>query len=249
MSLFAFGGILTDLSGDKRAEYVQEMFSRIAARYDLMNRLMTAGQDVHWRKWVIEKAHIPHNGKLLDLGAGTGDLAREALCQHPESLAIAADFTLEMMRTGRSRFPDNSEELYWSAADATQLPFPDQSFDAVVSGFLLRNVVDLPRCLQEQYRVLKPGGFMVSLDTTPPPQNLLTPFMQFHLHVVIPALGRLLTGQQDAYHYLPDSTEGFLKAEQLAVRMAAAGFEQVRFQRLMLGAIAIHWGCKPEGGL
>ncbi len=241
------GGILTSLSGEKKAEYVQEMFTRIATRYDVMNRLMTAGQDVRWRKWVIKNARVPENGRILDLGAGTGDLAREALRQHPDSLVIAADFTLEMMRTGRARALDDNGGLVWSAADATQLPFPDESFDAVVSGFLLRNLVDLPGSLLEQFRVLKPGGRIVTLDTTPPPQNFLTPFMQFHLHTIIPALGRLFTGQQDAYHYLPDSTEGFLKPEQLTVRMATAGFEQVRFQRLMLGAIAIHWGRKPDG--
>lgn len=237
---------MTSLRSEKRSEYVQEMFSRIATRYDFMNRLMTAGQDVRWRNWVVKNAWVPANGKILDLGAGTGDLAREALRQHPDSLVIAADFTLEMMRTGRARSQDDNGGLVWSAADATQLPFPDQSFDAVISGFLLRNVVDLPGSLLEQFRVLKPGGRIVALDTTPPPQNLLAPFMQFHLHTIIPALGRLLTGQQDAYHYLPDSTEGFLKPEQLTVRMATAGFEQVRFQRLMLGAIAIHWGRKPE---
>lgn len=237
---------MTSLRSEKRSEYVQEMFSRIATRYDVMNRLMTAGQDVRWRNWVVKNAWVPENGKILDLGAGTGDLAREALRQHPDSLVIAADFTLEMMRTGRARSQDTNGGLVWSAADATQLPFQDQSFDAVISGFLLRNVVDLPGSLLEQFRVLKPGGRIVALDTTPPPQNLLTPFMQFHLHTIIPALGRLLTGQQDAYHYLPDSTEDFLKPEQLTVRMAAAGFEQVRFQRLMLGAIAIHWGRKPE---
>lgn len=224
------------------------MFTQIASRYDLMNRLMTAGQDVLWRKWVIERTHLPEQGKLLDLGAGTGDLSREALHQHPGCLALAADFTVEMMRIGKTRSPSDEGDLYWAAADATRLPFPDQSFDAVVSGFLLRNVIDLPACLQEQYRVLKPGGRIVCLDTTPPPANLLTPFMQFYLHNVIPALGKFLTGQQEAYHYLPDSTESFLKPEQLALRLSAVGFEQVKFQSLMFGAIAIHWGKKADGG-
>jgi demethylmenaquinone methyltransferase/2-methoxy-6-polyprenyl-1,4-benzoquinol methylase len=242
---FPTGGILTNLNGSRKAKYVQEMFSRIASRYDLMNRLMTAGQDIRWRKWVIEKAQIPPDGHILDLGAGTGDLAREALRQAPACQVFAADFTLEMMRVGKASHLSDDKSLHWTTADAAQLPFPDQSFDAVVSGFLLRNVVDLLLCLQEQFRVLKPGGRIVSLDTTPPPQNLLNPFMQFHLHTVIPTLGKALTGQQDAYHYLPNSTEGFLRPEQLTMRMSKVGFEHVRYQRLMFGAIAIHWGEKP----
>ena len=237
---------MANLSGDKRAAYVQEMFTRIAFRYDLMNRIMTAGQDVYWRRWVIEKTELPKNGKLLDLGAGTGDLAREALHQHPESFSLASDFTLEMMRVGKAREQDQPGTLSWAAADATRLPFPDQTFDAVVSGFLLRNVTDLPGSLREQFRVLKPGGRIVSLDTTPPPNNLLTPFMKFHLHTVIPALGKLITGQAEAYHYLPDSTESFLQPEQLVSRMLGAGFKQVKYQRLMFGAIAIHWARKPD---
>ena len=92
---------MSNLTGAKRAQYVQEMFTHIAHRYDLMNRIMTAGQDVRWRKWVIELRQLPKNGKLLDLGAGTGDLAREGLRQYPGAFALAADFTLEMMRVGK----------------------------------------------------------------------------------------------------------------------------------------------------
>ncbi len=236
---------MTDHSSNTKEEYVRGMFSRIASRYDLMNRLMTAGQDIYWRKQVIKKAKLPKGGKLLDLGAGTGDLAREAYQQNPSNLVVAADFTLEMMRVGKNRSPNENEVLHWAAADATYLPFPTGSFDAVVSGFLLRNVNDIDLCLQEHYRVIKPGGRIVSLDTTPPPQNFLHPFSQFYLLTVIPALGKILTGQQDAYHYLPESTQSFLHPEQLALRMSGAGFERIGYQRLMFGAIAIHWGEKP----
>ena len=225
----------------ERARSVQAMFQRVAPRYDLMNRLMTGGQDVAWRKLVIKLAQIPPGGRLLDLGAGTGDLTREALRQQPDCDPVAADFTLNMMLVGK-RQPGLA--LKWSAADALNLPFPDESFDGLVSGFLLRNVVDLPRALREQYRVLKPGRRMVALDTTRPKPSLLSPFIRFHMRRVIPFLGGLLTGQRDAYVYLPSTSEAFLSAEELQEHIREAGFREVGFHRLMFGTVAIHWAVK-----
>lgn len=234
---------MAHLTGNNRAQYVQGMFTRIAWRYDLMNRLMTFGQDYFWRREVIRRAALPSQGaRLLDLGAGTGDLGRQALRRCPAALAVEADFTLEMMRAGRAR--SRSHALHWSAADALNLPFPAGSFDAVVSGFLLRNVVDLPRALAEQYRILKPGGRIVCLDTTQPQKNIFTPLVRFHMRRVIPWLGRLISGQEDAYEYLPTSSEAFLSAESLAQHMQSAGFQQVAFRRLNFGTVAIHWGTK-----
>ncbi|HMB23430.1 MAG: ubiquinone/menaquinone biosynthesis methyltransferase [Chloroflexota bacterium] len=230
---------MTHLTGPERAMYVQTMFTRIARRYDLMNRLMTGGQDVRWRRKVIEHAQLKKNARLLDVGTGTGDLAREALSQCPQAKVIAADFTLKMMRTGRSK-----GTLNFASADALYLPFTDLLFDAVVSGFFMRNVIDLQESLDEQYRVLKKGGRIIILDTTRPKTNILSPFIWLHMHVVIPFLGRLLTGAKEAYHYLPDTTEAFVTAEELAARMAAAGFKQIGYERLMFGTIAIHWGEK-----
>lgn len=237
---------MANLTGPERAKYVQGMFARIAHRYDLMNRIMTAGQDVLWREAVIRRAGLPPQGWLLDLGAGTGDLAWEARDQNPDCRAVAADFTLQMMQYGRSR--GESKRLDWVGADALMLPFPGESFDAVVSGFLLRNVIDIEQVLHEQHRVLKPGGSIVALDTTRPPNNLFSPLINFHLHVIIPTLGQLLTGERGAYTYLPESTENFLGAENLAARMVAAGFQEVGFRRLMFATIAIHWGRRARNG-
>jgi demethylmenaquinone methyltransferase/2-methoxy-6-polyprenyl-1,4-benzoquinol methylase len=228
------------------------MFTRIAPHYDLMNRLMTFGQDAVWRKEVVRRANLPRNGGcLLDLGAGTGDLGFEAFRQVPTTFPIEADFTLEMLRVGQERItsqlPDYSITQFpisWSAADALNLPFPDNTFNAVVSGFLMRNVIDLPRALCEQHRVLKTGGRIVILDTTQPRKSLLTPFIRFHMHTIIPLLGRWISRQDDAYEYLPDSSEAFLPAEALAAQMVTAGFQKIAFRRLNFGTIAIHWGEK-----
>lgn len=230
------------LNGEERSSYVQNMFSNISNNYDFMNRIMTVGQDMRWRREVIRRAGLNSSSCLLDLGTGTGDLARLAAQKYPWLQISAADFTLEMMKIGKSRADSNTG---WLAADALQLPFKDNTFDAIVSGFLLRNLADIDQSLSDQYRVLIPGGRIVTLDTTPPPANILRPFIRFYFHKIIPILGSLIIHQPEAYHYLPDSTEHFLQPEKLADRFRSAGFAQVGFRRLMFGTVAIHWGEKP----
>lgn len=231
---------MTKLTGKDRSAYVQDLFTRIAGKYDLMNRLMTFGQDVGWRDEVLERARFAKGERLLDLGAGTGDLARAAQARIGSEGVVAADFTYEMMRAGRQP----TDGFVWANADALAVPFAGNAFDAVVSGYLMRNVIDRDQALREQWRVLKKGGRVVILDTTRPKRNLLSPFIWLHLHVVIPLLGTLLSGHSDAYTYLPNSTEEFLSAEELAEKMRGAGFDAVGYRRFMFGTMAIHWGRK-----
>lgn len=231
------------LSGQARANAVRDIFTRIAPRYDLMNKIMTGGFDRSWRRFVIQKAAIPKAGKLLDIATGTGDIAFEALAQVEGVTAVGADFVPMMMLVGQERPGGN--RVRWSAADALNLPFASNGFDAVTHGFLLRNVIDIPRALAEQWRVIKPGGHMVCLDTTPPPPNLLRPFLVFYLTRIIPMVGTLLTGQTDAYTYLPKSTVGFKTPDELAALMRSAGFVDVQYKRFMFNTIAVHWGSKP----
>lgn len=234
---------MSQLQGKERADYVQAMFARIAGRYDLMNRVMTFGQDLRWRKYVIQKAQLPPDGRLLDIATGTGDIAFEGLRQHPGIQAVGGDFTIEMMQVGK-RYPQR-RTLQWVGADTLALPFPDNTFDAVTSGFLMRNVVDLPGALHEQKRVTRPGGRVVILESSPPPRNLLRPFIRLHLNLVIPTLGKLLTGEADAYRYLPDTTQRFQSPGALAVSMRDAGLQNVDYRLFMFGTIAVHVGQKP----
>ena len=236
---------MAQLSGDERSEYVQAMFDRIAGRYDLINRLISGGQDLKWRRFVVAMAALPPNGSLLDIAAGTGDIAFEALKRAPGSRVVGADFALQMMQVGRRRKPFG-RQVAWAGADALRLPFADGRFDAVVSGYLMRNVVDIGQALDEQRRVLKPGGRIVILDTSPPPENPLKPLITLHLRYGIPLIGRVIGGKEasDAYRYLPESTASFKTPLELARLVEAAGFEDVRFKSLMFGTMAVHWAVK-----
>jgi demethylmenaquinone methyltransferase/2-methoxy-6-polyprenyl-1,4-benzoquinol methylase len=222
---------------------VRAMFDRIAGRYQLMNALMTFGRDRAWRRAVVLAAALPAGGRLLDLASGTGDIALEALRLDPGARVTAADFSLEMMRVGRRR-PDGGR-IAWCAADALALPFADACFDAVTSGYLLRNVADRLGAFREQARVVRPGGRVVCLDTSPPPATPLRPFVLLYLRRIVPLLGRLIAGERSAYAYLSASTEGFKTPAELAAIMREAGLVDVSFRRFMAGTIAVHVGTRP----
>lgn len=225
---------------DQKAGYVNRMFAQIAPRYDLMNRLMTGGQDVRWREELVKLCELPPHGRLLDVGTGTGDIAYEALRQHPSITALGCDFTFEMMSFGKGK--PTGRLVRFVQGDALRLPFADGYFDAVTSGFLLRNVVDIDAALREQKRVTRPGGKVICLETTPPTQTLLGPFVRFHMFRIIPFLGNLLSPQGSAYQYLPQSTTVFPEPDLLAHKMERAGLKNVYFAKRMFGTVAIHVG-------
>lgn len=218
------------------------MFTRIARRYDLVNRWMTWGQDLRWRREVLNLTTLPVGGRLLDVGTGTGDLVLKAWQQDKSLLAVGADFTPAMMHQGRLR--PGGDSIQWVSSDALDLPFMEGSFDAVVSAYLLRNVVDVERSLTEQYRVLKHGCPVVCLDTTPPPGDFWHFPVRLYLRHIVPLIGKLIAGDIQAYEYLPQSTERFIGVEALASCMLRVGFRDVQFRRFMGGAMAIHWGVK-----
>lgn len=230
-------------SASQKRQYVHAIFARIAGRYDLMNRLMTGGQDVRWRRLLVSQAALPPGGRFLDVATGTGDVAFEALRQQPElALAAGADFSLPMMHVGHGRA--GGQRVRWAAADTLCLPFPGDSFDAVASAFLMRNVVDVPAALAEQRRVTRPGGRVLVLDVPRPPDTLWGEMFRFYFYQVVPRLGGLISGQPDAYHYLPRSADSFLRPKQLAALMESAGLRQVSYRMLMLGTVALHVGVK-----
>jgi len=229
---------MTHLTGDERTHFVRKMFSRISKTYDLMNRLMTFGQDLKWRREAVKLLNSENIRLVLDLGAGTGDMTQEILQQSPATYVIGVDLTPEMLKYARNR--KGCENANWVIADVHHLPFLANTFSATISGFLLRNLSNPDPVLVEQHRVLQDNAIIVCLETSPIRQGLLGPMIRFYIHRVIPMLGNLLSKDPEAYAYLALSTSEFIPAEELAHKMAIIGFQEVRYLRRMFGTIAIH---------
>jgi demethylmenaquinone methyltransferase/2-methoxy-6-polyprenyl-1,4-benzoquinol methylase len=223
-----------------KPRYVAAMFGRIAPRYDLMNTLMTGGQDGRWRRIVAASLALDGSAQaaVLDVGTGTGKLAEAIRQVWPRGRVIGVDFTLPMLREARG-------DSLFAGADALKLPFADGQFDAVVSAFVIRNLADVPAGIAEQARVLKPGGRLVALETTPGPPNLLRPLFRLYFRRLVPLLGQLIAGDASAYTYLPESTLAFLEPDRLAAVLRESGLTDVQVRRLALGSVAVTVGQKP----
>jgi demethylmenaquinone methyltransferase/2-methoxy-6-polyprenyl-1,4-benzoquinol methylase len=242
---------MSELARSPHGASLREMFSQIAPRYDLMNRLMSAGQDLRWRRLAVEAAELQPGDRLLDVAAGTGDVVFIAQALVPDLHVVAADFSLEMMRAGRGRTDsvrrgaNGARPAGWTRADTYALPFSSAAFDAVTSAFLLRNLTQPLAGLREQVRVLRPGGRLVMLDATPPPDNWLRPAIHLYLSRFVPLLGGLVAGQPEAYRYLPSSIANFLRPERIGCLLEKAGLEHVYHRSFMMGTAAMAVGIKP----
>lgn len=231
----------------KRA-YVREMFARIAPRYDLLNRLMTFGMDAGWRaraaRLAVGQTASPF---VLDLATGTGDFAMTIRDLAPAARVVGLDLVYEMLAYAQSKNAARRElrsgALPLLAGDALDLPFPANTFDAVTSAFMLRNVVSLDRAFAEMARVLKPGGRAVALEITQPRLPLWSALYKFYFYRLVPVLGGAISDRA-AYRYLPDSAARFVNAEELARVMRGAGLLDVKYELLNLGTVAVHAGTK-----
>jgi len=211
------------------------MFDRIAGVYDLMNSVMTVGMHQRWRERAVELARVAPGSRALDVATGTGDLAvalREAGAE-----VVGCDFSEEMLERARRKEP--AARFEW--ADALNLPYEDDSFDAATVGFGARNFSDLSRGLREMARVVRPGGRVVVLEITEPQKPPLSTFFALWFDRLVPALGRL-AGDEAAYSYLPSSVKRFPGPEALAGELAAAGLDEIRWVLTAGGIIAIHAG-------
>lgn len=229
---------------EEKAAYVREMFDDIAPRYDLLNSVLSAGIHKGWRGFATRCACLEPGDSVLDVCSGTGEWTpslRRAV--GPDGLVMAADFSLPMLRFGDRRFSrETAQEVQ---ADASVLPFADESFNAVTIGFGIRNVADRDKGFREMARVLKPGGRVVCLEFSQPPAGLFRTGYELHARHVMPRIGGAISGRPDAYAYLPASVARFDSREELAERMRGAGLAPVRFVNLTFGLVCVHVGVKP----
>ena len=215
------------------------MFDRIAARYDFLNRVLSFGTDIGWRKRALARAGIQRGHDVLDVGAGTGDLSFAAAAQGAQVVAI--DLSAGMLAVlARRATADQRTRIQPLVGNAQDLPLPDASIDRIITGFTVRNVHDLARALAEFRRVLRPGGRAVILELSHPPSAVFARVYSFYFDRVAPAAAALLGGDRDAYRYLPRSLRPFPGAERLAEMLREAGFQRVTFERLTFGIAAIH---------
>ena len=225
--------------------YVQRIFSEIAPRYDLLNRLLSLGIDRSWRTLALQRLGWDRapNGAYLDLCAGTLDVGAELSKKRGfAGRILGADFAEPMLRAGVGKAPVTV--LAPVVADALALPVADNTFDGAIVAFGIRNVADLGAGLREVHRALKPGARFVILEFSTPRVPLVRAGYLFYFHNILPLIGRIISGHKTAYTYLPRSVANFPETGVLAAAMTAAGFRDVAWESLTFGIAAVHVGTK-----
>lgn len=236
-----------DTQETERIETIQRIFNRITPHYDLMNRLLSARQDVFWRRKTVR--HFPENSKrAIDIATGTGDVALEAVRQYPEISVVGLDFVPRMLQFAvvKTKKCHAEDQIKYLAGDALHLPFQDNYFDAATISFGLRNIPDCLSALSEMQRVIRPGGKVLVLEMTFPKNIGMHRFFSWYLNNIIPLLGRIISGDRGAYRYLPDSIQAFLSPDELSDLMTKAGLKDVKAIPLTMGITYLHVGVKDK---
>lgn len=231
-------------SGKK--EQVALMFNNIARRYDFLNHFLSLGIDKIWRKKAIKSLRgIKSNPKILDIATGTGDLAIQSLKLNPEKV-IGIDISGEMLKIGREKIKQKKLDkiITLQKGDAENLEFEDQYFDGITVAFGVRNFENLQQGLNEMYRVIKPDGQVVILEFSKPGSFPVKQFYQFYFHVILPVIGKLISKDQSAYTYLPQSVNLFPEKQQFISELEKAGFSDCKFKTLTFGIATIYQGTK-----
>lgn len=240
------GGAGADQAG--KATRVRGMFNDIAGRYDLLNRVLSLGLDVRWRREAVRLGLERGPADVLDVATGTGDVAFELRRQAPAVRITGLDFSEGMLELARVKDARLGAGVEFVSGDAQELPFPDASFDLVTIAYGLRNLAEPERGLAEFHRVLRPGGRLVVLEFPPPPGGLWGSLIRFYFANVLPVIGGLVSGSRSAYTYLPTSVVEFLAPQALTGSLLAAGFHTVVHRLQSFGLSAVHVADRAGAG-
>lgn len=234
---------MAHLRGRERAKYVERMFSSIASRYDLLNSIMSGYLHHWWRRKAVNRVINELTGISLDVATGTGDFAIE-LGKYPQiAHVVGLDFSENMLCVAKEKTYKKkiSDKITFLLGDAIKLPFANESFVAVTSGFSLRNFIDVASSLEEMNRVTQPGGHLVILEITPMKnKGIFSKMFQFYFNGIVPVIGALMAKDKESYTYLPESVKFFPDATQLATMIEQAGWKDVTYEKIGMGSVAIH---------
>jgi demethylmenaquinone methyltransferase/2-methoxy-6-polyprenyl-1,4-benzoquinol methylase len=233
---------------EEKAGKVAEVFHSVAGNYDLMNDLMSGGIHRLWKRVTIEMSGVRPGHTVLDIAGGTGDLAAKfSRIVGPKGTVVLADINDSMLKVGRDRLVDRgiTDNVRFSQADAQYLPFPDNTFDVITIAFGLRNVTDKDMALRSMLRVLKPGGKLLVLEFSKPPNSLLSKIYDGYSFSILPKLGKLFANDADSYQYLAESIRMHPDQETLMGMMDSAGFANTDYHNMTGGIVALHRGVKP----
>ena len=237
-----------DVPESQKAEKVAEVFHSVAAKYDLMNDVLSGGLHRLWKRFTIELSGVRPGNRVLDIAGGTGDLTRKfSSLVGPQGEVVLADINDSMLKVGRDRLLDKgvAGNVQFVQADAEALPFPDNHFDVVTIAFGLRNVTRKENALRSMLRVLKPGGRLLVLEFSKPGNPLLAKAYDTYSFSFMPLAGKLITNDADSYRYLAESIRMHPDQETLKAMMVEAGFERVTYHNMTGGIVALHRGIKP----
>jgi demethylmenaquinone methyltransferase/2-methoxy-6-polyprenyl-1,4-benzoquinol methylase len=232
----------------KDSTKIQEMFSSIAHRYDLLNRLLSFGRDRYWRRFAISQLPEINYGVFLDVATGTADIAIEIAKRYPPGLRVmGVDFSDRMIKLGREKVQrmGYQERVDLCLGDATSLPFEDNSFEASIIAFGIRNVKDYRQGIREMTRVVKRGGKVVILEFTGIKDSLIKAPHHLYIRRILPLIGEVISGGKGAYRYLPASMLDFPAPDELKRVMEESGLQDVRYHKLTFGVTTVHIGTKP----
>jgi demethylmenaquinone methyltransferase/2-methoxy-6-polyprenyl-1,4-benzoquinol methylase len=224
---------------------IRRMFNAIAPTYDLLNHLLSFGLDIRWRRRAIRILSEKRGGAILDIAAGSGDLSLEVLSLQPR-LVVSTDFAQSMLNVFKEKLASRNitRTVHLASCDALHLPFNEASFDATMVAFGIRNFADRLRSLEEMRRVLKPGGISLILELSAPTKPVVSQLYGLYSRIGLPLLGKIISRNNEAYRYLPESISAFPDREEFLALMARAGFVDSRAIPLTFGAAMIYLGRK-----